>query len=50
MNFFTVLTVLFVTLKLTGVINWSWFWVISPLLFGVVLVIGGASTARRIRR
>lgn len=28
---FTLLLVLFVGLKLGNVINWSWFWVISPL-------------------
>lgn len=28
------LTILFITLKLTHVINWSWFWVLSPVLFG----------------
>ena len=37
------LTLLFVTLKLNGVINWSWLWVLSPLwigfLIGVVLYI-----------
>jgi hypothetical protein len=26
------LTVLFVALKLTNVIAWSWWWVVSPLL------------------
>ena len=27
----TVLTIVFVVLKLCGVINWSWFWVLSPI-------------------
>lgn len=27
----TFLTVIFMILKLTGVINWSWWWVLSPL-------------------
>lgn len=27
----TLLTVVFVILKLTGVIAWSWLWVLSPL-------------------
>lgn len=39
------LTVLFVGLKLTGHISWSWWWVVSPiwisLLAIVVLVIVG---------
>ena len=27
------LTILFIALKLTGYIAWSWWWVLSPLLF-----------------
>ena len=26
-----VLLIVFIVLKLTGVINWSWWWVLSPL-------------------
>lgn len=43
----TVLTLIFVTLKLTGYIAWSWWWVLSPLwlpfaaLGGLFIVIGG---------
>ena len=33
------LTVLFVGLKLTGYIAWSWWWVLSPLWIGVALVL-----------
>jgi len=32
-NLITLLTVLFVGLKLTDHIDWSWWWVLSPLLF-----------------
>ena len=48
----TLLLILFITLKLCGVIAWSWWWVLSPLwiplLIGVVgvviiLIIGGRS-------
>jgi fatty acid desaturase len=40
----SVLTIVFVVLKLVGVINWSWFWVLSPiwidiLIFVVIFVI-----------
>ncbi len=37
----TLLTVLFVALKLCGIINWSWWWVLSPIpiTLGVVLVV-----------
>jgi len=41
-----ILTILFVALKLTEVIDWSWFWVVSPLIFSIgitVIVIIGAS-------
>lgn len=30
------LLVLFIGLKLTGYITWSWFWVLSPLWIGFV--------------
>lgn len=30
-NFFELLTVVFITLKLTHIIEWSWWWVLSPL-------------------
>lgn len=30
-GFVGLLTIVFITLKLTGVINWSWWWVLSPL-------------------
>lgn len=29
-GFLGLLTVLFIALKLTGVIDWSWFWVLAP--------------------
>ncbi len=36
----TLLTVLFVALKLCGVIDWSWWWVLSPIpiTLGIALV------------
>lgn len=42
MSFFEVLTVIFVVLKLVGVINWSWLWVLAPIWIplGIILVIG----------
>ncbi len=33
------LTILFVALKLTDVITWSWFWVLSPLWISILVVI-----------
>jgi hypothetical protein len=38
-GFAGLLTVAFVVLKLTGVIAWSWWWVLSPLWIGAVLFI-----------
>ena len=37
--FLTLLTLLFITLKLLNVINWSWFWVLCPLWINFLLVI-----------
>lgn len=34
---FGVLTIVFIVLKLVGVINWSWWWVLSPLLIGLLI-------------
>lgn len=33
------LTILFIGLKLTGYITWSWVWVLSPLWIGLLLAI-----------
>lgn len=35
----TVLTIVFVTLKLVGVIDWSWWWVLAPTWIPVVIVV-----------
>ncbi len=35
-----VLLVVFIVLKLCGVITWSWIWVISPLWIGILFYIG----------
>ena len=37
--FLTLLTLLFITLKLLKVISWSWFWVLCPLWVNFLLVI-----------
>lgn len=34
-----VLTIIFVTLKLVGAINWSWWWVLSPVWIPIVLTV-----------
>lgn len=33
-----VLLVVFIVLKLVGVINWSWVWVLSPLWIGWIII------------
>jgi hypothetical protein len=38
-GFSGLLTLIFITLKLTGVIYWSWLWVLSPLWISAALLI-----------
>lgn len=38
-GFFGLLTILFVALKLTHTIEWSWVWVLSPLWVAMVLFV-----------
>jgi hypothetical protein len=38
-GFFGLLTIVFITLKLTGFIGWSWVWVLSPLWIPMALVL-----------
>lgn len=37
------LTLIFIVLKLTDVIDWSWWWVLSPLWLPVVIFFLGAA-------
>ncbi len=38
MSFGSVLTLVFIILKLTDVIDWSWWWVLSPIWISVAIV------------
>ncbi len=38
-GFAGLLTILFIALKLTGVIAWSWWWVLSPIWISVLLAV-----------
>jgi hypothetical protein len=38
-SFLGLLAVLFIGLKLTGYITWSWWWVLAPLWGGLALVL-----------
>ena len=36
----TILLIIFVTLKLTHIITWSWLWVLSPIwIYGILMLI-----------
>lgn len=37
MGFVGLLTIVFIVLKLTKVISWSWLWVLSPLWISLVI-------------
>jgi hypothetical protein len=57
--FLGILTLIFITLKLTGHIAWSWWWVLSPLwipvaivlliaiIFGIFVAFGGTLNVRK---
>ena len=38
-DFIELLTIVFITLKLCGVISWSWIWVLSPLWISIIILI-----------
>jgi len=38
-GFTGLLTIAFIVLKLTGTINWSWIWVLSPIWIGALIAI-----------
>lgn len=38
-SFVSLLTLAFIVLKLCNVISWSWFWVLSPMIFSVGLLV-----------
>lgn len=46
MKFTSLLTILFIGLKLTGFINWNWFLVLSPIIIsGAVILLIFIATA-----
>ena len=36
-GFVGLLTICFIVLKLIGIINWSWLWVISPIWISIII-------------
>lgn len=54
-GFFGLLTIVFITLKLTGYVAWSWWWVLAPswipfvivlLIFAIILIAAAISNKR----
>lgn len=53
MGFLSTLTLIFVVLKLLGLIDWPWLWVLSPIWIFVLLiaaVFGAILVAGRIKK
>ena len=48
-DFIGLLTLLFIALKLCGVIDWSWWWVLSPVWITVVVAFIAAVIVAMIR-
>ncbi len=38
-GFIGLLTILFIGLKLTGYITWSWIWVLAPIWISIIVVV-----------
>ena len=38
-GFFGLLTIVFITLKLTGYITWSWWWVLAPMWMPLAIIL-----------
>ena len=54
-GFFGLLTIVFIILKLTHYINWSWIWVLSPLWLPVafvilIVILGAFYTKKKVKK
>lgn len=38
-GFFGLLQIVFIVLKLMNVIHWSWFWVLLPAIFWIIVIV-----------
>jgi len=38
-GFTGLLTIVFITLKLLDIIDWSWFWILSPIIFSISILV-----------
>lgn len=43
LGFCEILAIVFIILKLCGVINWSWVWVLSPIWIVLLLIVVAAA-------
>ena len=54
LSFGAILTLIFIVLKLTGCITWSWVWVLAPLwidfIIGVILMIIAAVVVKKFNK
>lgn len=39
-GFTGLLTIVFIVLRLTGVIHWSWWWVLAPIWISTIIFVG----------
>lgn len=39
LSLYDVLLVIFIILKLSGLVSWSWVWVLSPLWISIIILI-----------
>ena len=39
LGFSSVLTIVFIVLRLCGVISWSWIWVLSPIWIDIIVTL-----------
>ena len=37
LGFFSILALIFITLKLLGIISWNWIWVLSPIWINMLI-------------
>lgn len=40
-TFFGLLTILFIGLKLTHFIDWSWWWILAPIWIPILIILAG---------
>lgn len=38
-SFMGLLQIVFIVLKLCGVIHWTWFWVLSPIWLEIIIIV-----------